>query len=156
MSEWQQTTLQYYRQQQCPPGWFDLLGIIIENMMNNVGESEGQAFLQQMGEALAKRYPLPAALTVADLEREINAVLAVFDWGYVELLPGEASLEILHLALPAGEGALSKARWLLAIKAVLQGLYAHWLKEQGGGTHVPLVGEATEGETALRFRYQHN
>jgi hypothetical protein len=45
----------WFQQQQTPAGWFDLLLIMIEGMLNNAGELESQPFLRQMGEALADR-----------------------------------------------------------------------------------------------------
>ncbi len=63
------------------PGWFDLVSVLIEGMVANAGQQEAEAFLQNMGESLAARYPLPEALTVQDLERDINLQLARFNWG---------------------------------------------------------------------------
>ncbi|BCQ37524.1 hypothetical protein ERHA54_01270 [Erwinia rhapontici] len=85
MSQLQERTLQYYRQQQYQPGWFDLLSVMINGMLNNAGERESQAFLRQMGDNLAHRYPLGAIATVADLEAQINQVLARFNWGLLIL-----------------------------------------------------------------------
>ena len=38
----------WFQQQQTPAGWFDLLIIMIEGMLNNAGELESQPFLRQM------------------------------------------------------------------------------------------------------------
>jgi len=139
MSQLQERTLQYYRQQQYQPGWFDLLSVMINGMLNNAGERESQAFLRQMGDNLAHRYPLGAIATVADLEAQINQVLARFNWGFVDRKPSETAIVIDHLALPPG--------------AVLLGLDARWLRGQGGRDNVALTCEET-GENSLRFRYQ--
>lgn len=37
----------WFQQQQTPAGWFDLLIIMIEGMLNNAGELESQPFLRQ-------------------------------------------------------------------------------------------------------------
>ncbi len=57
----------WFQQQQTPAGWFDLLIIMIEGMLNNAGELESQPFLRQMGASLAETHPLPASETVGDL-----------------------------------------------------------------------------------------
>lgn len=44
----------WFQQQQTPAGWFDLLIIMIEGMLNNAGELESQPFLRQMGASLAE------------------------------------------------------------------------------------------------------
>ena len=54
----------WFQQQQTPAGWFDLLIIMVEGMLNNAGELESQPFLRQMGASLAETHPLPASETV--------------------------------------------------------------------------------------------
>ena len=51
----------WFQQQQTPAGWFDLLVIMVEGMLNNAGELESQPFLRQMGASLAETHPLPAS-----------------------------------------------------------------------------------------------
>lgn len=106
MSEQNNQTLNYYRQQQYQPGWFDLLSVMINGMLRNAGERESHAFLQQMGDTLAGRYPLGAAQTVGELEAEINAVLARFNWGFVDVQPRDTSMLITHRALPRAMDSL--------------------------------------------------
>ena len=48
----------WFQQQQTPAGWFDLLIIMVEGMLNNAGELESQPFLRQMGASLAETHPL--------------------------------------------------------------------------------------------------
>ncbi|WP_380182393.1 cellulose biosynthesis protein BcsD [Kalamiella sp. sgz302252] len=154
MSELQQRTLSYYRQQQYQPGWFDLLSVMINGMLNNAGEQESHAFLQQMGDSLASRYPLSAARTVGELEQQINLVLARFNWGFVDVQPYETAILIHHMALPPGDGRMAENQWRQALGAVLTGLYARWLGEQGGSPAVSLSCSATGGAASLTFRYQ--
>ena len=54
----------WFQQQQTPAGWFDLLLIMVDGMVNNAGELESQPFLRQMGEALADEHPLPESETL--------------------------------------------------------------------------------------------
>lgn len=154
MSEQNNRTLDYYRQQQYQPGWFDLLSVMIHGMLRNAGERESHAFLQQMGDTLASRYPLGASQTVGELEGQINAVLARFNWGFVDIQPRETSMVITHMALPPGDGQFDARQWRQALGAVLLGLYARWLRDQGGSPSVPLVCEQTDSEATLNFRYQ--
>ena len=65
----------WFQQQQTPAGWFDLLIIMVEGMLNNAGELESQPFLRQMGASLAETHPLPASETVGELEANINRLL---------------------------------------------------------------------------------
>jgi len=153
MSQLQERTLQYYRQQQYQPGWFDLLSVMNNGMLNNAGERESQAFLRRMGDNLAHRYPLGAIATVADLEAQINQVLARFNWGFVDRKPSETAIVIDHLALPPGDEVMPDRQWRLVLGAVLLGLDARWLRGQGGRDNVALTCEET-GENSLRFRYQ--
>ncbi|WP_034945178.1 cellulose biosynthesis protein BcsD [Erwinia oleae] len=154
MSELTERTLNYYRQQQYQPGWFDLLSAMIQGMLQNASESESQLFLQQMGDNLATRYPLAASQTVGELEQRINDVLARFGWGFVDLQPHENAIVICHMALPPGDGLIEARQWRQALGAVLTGLYSRWLADQGGSTDVPLRCEDPDDETALNFRYQ--
>lgn len=153
MSQLQDRTLQYYRQQQYQPGWFDLLSVMINGMLTNAGENESQVFLEHMGDSLAGRYPLGTANTVGELEAKINHLLGNFTWGCVDIHPGESAIIIDHLALPPGDGIIPLAQWHLAMGAVLKGLYGRWLREQGGHDHVSLVFETTS-DASLRFRYK--
>nr|WP_312043951.1 cellulose biosynthesis protein BcsD [Erwinia sp.] len=153
MNEFQERTLSYYRQQQYQPGWFDLLSVMINGMLNNAGEQESHAFLRQMGDTLAGRYPLSTARTVGELEQQINQVLARFNWGFVDVQPHETAILIHHMALPPGEGQMDDRQWRQALAAVLSGLYARWLGEQGGSPAVSLTC-LDPGSTTATFRYQ--
>ncbi|MFY0405006.1 cellulose biosynthesis protein BcsD [Pantoea dispersa] len=134
------------------PGWFDLVSVMIESMLDNAG-AEAEAFLNGVGELLATRYPLPEARTVQDLEREINLQLARFNWGFVQLQPQQNAIMLEHHALPQGDSKLDAERWQLALSAVLAGVYAQWLRAQGGSAAVPLTLEKIDGGT-LHYRYQ--
>lgn len=134
------------------PGWFDLVSVMIESMLDNAGE-EAEGFLTGTGELLGARYPLPEARTVQDLEREMNLQLARFNWGFVQLQPLENALLLQHHALPQGDSSMTAVRWQRALSAVLAGLYACWLRAQGGSATVPLTFEKIDGG-ALHYRYQ--
>ncbi len=90
----------WFQQQQTPAGWFDLLLIMVDGMVNNAGELESQPFLRQMGEALADEHPLPESETLGELEANMNAQLSRFQWGVVSVEVSDDGLRLRHQALP--------------------------------------------------------
>ncbi|MEG1210381.1 MAG: cellulose biosynthesis protein BcsD [Leclercia sp.] len=151
-----QQLLQYYQQQQSQSGWFSLLHVMIEGMVANVGEAQSRPFLVQMGDTLAERFPLAPAHTVGELEAQINARLAAFNWGYIDIDASDTAILISHMALPVPAEEATQHAWNLAFSAVLEGLYARWIREQGGKSHVSLWREASPSATVIHFRYQNN
>ena len=145
----------WFQQQQTPAGWFDLLLIMIDGMLNNAGELESQPFLRQMGEALADRYPLPESETVGQLEVNINQLLSRFQWGVVSVDVGDDGLRLRHRALPVSRDDARRVRWCNAFCAILEGLYSRWLQGQGGGAHVVLQRERLFSVSDVQFLYFH-
>ncbi len=145
----------WFQQQQTPAGWFDLLLIMIDGMLNNAGELESQPFLRQMGEALADRYPLPESETVGQLEANINQLLSRFQWGVVSVDAGDDGLRLRHRALPVSRDDARRVRWCNAFCAILEGLYSRWLQGQGGGAHVVLQRERLFSVSDVQFLYFH-
>ena len=145
----------WFQQQQTPAGWFDLLLIMIDGMLNNAGELESQPFLRQMGEALADRYPLPESETVGQLEANINQLLSRFQWGVVSVDVGDDGLRLRHRALPVSRDDARRVRWCNAFCAILEGLYSRWLQGQGGAAHVVLQRERLFSVSDVQFLYFH-
>ena len=145
----------WIQQQQPPAGWFDLLHIMIDGMLNNAGELESQPFLRQMGEALADNYPLPESETVGQLEANINQLLSRFQWGVVSVEVGDDGLRLRHRALPVSRDDARRVRWCNAFCAILEGLYSRWLQGQGGGAHVVLQRERLFSVSDVQFLYFH-
>ena len=145
----------WFQQQQTPAGWFDLLLIMIDGMLNNAGELESQPFLRQMGEALADRYPLPESETVGQLEANINQLLSRFQWGVVSVDVGDDGLRLRHRALPVSRDDARRVRWCNAFCAILEGLYSRWLQGQGGGAQVVLQRERLFSVSDVQFLYFH-
>ena len=138
----------WFQQQQTPAGWFDLLLIMIDGMLN-------QPFLRQMGEALADNYPLPESETVGQLEANINQLLSRFQWGVVSVEVGDDGLRLRHRALPVSRDDARRVRWCNAFCAILEGLYSRWLQGQGGGAHVVLQRERLFSVSDVQFLYFH-
>jgi hypothetical protein len=147
--------MRYFQQQQTAPGWFDLLTIMVDGMVSNAGEQESRPFLQQMGAVMAAQYPLSAPQTLGELEGQINARLAQFHWGCVDIVADDSGLNLRHQALPACDDAARQSLWCNAFCAILEGLYARWLQEQGGQAHVVVQRERLYSVTDVQFRY-HN
>ena len=147
--------LSWFRTQQTPEGWFDLLALIVDGMVRNVGELESQPFLHQMGVALAEQFPLPPSETVGELEANINAQLARFGWGCVEINTTDIDLTLRHLALPVSRREDQQSRWCHAFCAILEGLYVRWMQDQGGKAHVTVSRECLNSLSDVQFRY-HN
>lgn len=151
-----QQLLHYYQHQQSQSGWFGLIHVMVETMVANVGEAQSRAFLVQMGDALGERFPLTLAHTVGELEEQINARLAAFNWGYIDIDASDTAIRIVHTALPVPPEEAKQMAWNHAFSAVLEGLYARWLREQGGKSYVSLWREASPSATVIHFRYQNN
>ncbi len=58
-------------------------------------------------------------------------VWAALDWGWVRLLACEDDIRIVHGAWPGLAGAADAEAWPETAAAVLEGVYAAWMKAQG-------------------------
>ena len=145
--------LSYFQQQQTPPGWFDLLSVMIDGMVDNVGEAESQPFLRQMGESLALRFPLPASGTVGELEANINAHLSAFNWGFIDIDASDDGMSFRHQGLPVSRDENQRTRWCYAFCAILEGLYSRWLLGQGGKSFIVFSRERLYSVSDVVFRY---
>lgn len=144
----------YFRQQQTPAGWFDLLTIMVDGMVRNAGEQESRPFLTQMGESLALTFPLAPCETVGDLEDQMNYQLARFNWGIIALDATDNALLIRHQALPVARENSDQDRWCNAFCAILEGVYATWLRGLGGKDNVALWRDKAYSIADIVFRYQ--
>lgn len=145
--------LSWFRAQQTPEGWFDLLAVMVEGMVRNVGEVESHPFLRQMGYSLAEQFPLPPSETVGELEANINSLLARFGWGGITIESHETELMLRHQGLPVSRIIEQQNRWCLAFCAILEGLYAHWMQGQGGKAHVTVSRDRLFSISDVQFRY---
>ena len=148
-----QQLLHYYQHQQSQSGWFGLIHVMVETMVANVGEAQSRAFLVQMGDSLGERFPLALAHTVGELEAQINARLAAFNWGYIDIDASEEGLSFRHQGLPVSRDENSQTRWCYAFCAILEGLYSRWLQGQGGQSHLAFSRERLYSVSDVVFRY---
>lgn len=149
--------LTWFQHQQTPPGWFDLLTIMIDGIAENATEQQSRPFLLQMGDRLAQSYPLDTSETVGELESNINKQLSHFGWGCVGIIPTETALILRHQALPVShaQDADKKNRWCNAFSTIMEGAYTRWLKQQGGEAHVIVTRDSALSLSEIQFRY-HN
>jgi len=149
--------LAWIQRQQTPPGWFDLLTIMIDAMADNASEQQSRPFLLQMGDRLAQRYPLAASETVSALENNINQHLSHFGWGCIDITATETALILRHQALPVSREQDEERlnRWCNAFSTILEGVYTRWLQQQGGEAHVIVTRDSVVSLSEIQFRY-HN
>lgn len=95
-----------------------------------VGKSGRDRFLSDVGRQMAKRLVLPACETMEALELEMNAALALIEWGSVilDIDISDRKLVLKHTGLPTVASVGEPAGYWLA--SVLSGLYAQWLEQQ--------------------------
>ncbi|OAT77106.1 cellulose synthase [Mangrovibacter phragmitis] len=154
LNEQNSAVLRYFQQQQTPAGWFDMLTIMVDGMVRNVGEKDSHPFLTQMGISFGQAFPLPEAETVGELEAHINNRLAQFNWGIVDIDVEDNAMVIRHQALPVARHDREQNRWCNAFCAMMEGVYASWMRQQGGKDSVALWRDQSWSLTDVQFRYQ--
>jgi len=147
--------LSWFQRQQTPAGWFDLLTIMFDAMIDNAGEEESRPFLLQMGSQLAEQYPLSVSQTLGELEEQINHHLKTFGWGFVQMTVAHNAIILHHQALPVSRDASQQVRWCHAFSAILEGVYRQWIQSQGGEAHVIVTRDEVISYSEIQFRY-HN
>lgn len=147
--------LDYYRRRQYQSGWQDLLDIMISGIAENAGDEDRRQFLNLIGANLARRFPMPHAETVGELEDRLNGLWADFHWGFVRLHPTENTLTLTHHAFPAAAAGAQEPQWIAGLAAILEGAYAEWLLAQGGQPHVALRWQQDGAEGIMTFDYRN-
>lgn len=149
--------LGYFQHQQTPHGWFDLLTIMVDGMVANVGEQESRPFLTEMGRKMAAAYPLGMCETVGELEDRINGWLSRFNWGVSEIGVTPQGLVIRVRGLPVARGRQQpheQHRWCNAFCAILEGLLGAWLQAQREIDHARCWRDHVYSLSEVQFRYQ--
>lgn len=95
-----------------------------------VGREGCERFLKDVGSQMATRLTLPACATMDALEREMNAALALMEWGSVilDIDTPDRKFVLKHTGLPTVASVGEPSGYWLA--PVLAGLYAMWLEQQ--------------------------
>ncbi|MDR3431174.1 MAG: cellulose biosynthesis protein BcsD [Rouxiella aceris] len=145
----------YYRQRQQQPGWFNLVQALFSGILTSAEDEDAREFLKMIGGNLAAQHTLPAAGTVGELEDNLNALLARFDWGVVSIDATGQYLSLRHLAWPVPSQGQDDILWQTALIAVLEGAYGQWLNAQSNHAQVPVHWLETTAEGGFVFRYQN-
>ena len=149
--------LNWFQRQQTPPGWFDLLSIMIDGMAQNTSVQQSRPFLLQMGDKLALSYPLSPSETLNDLQNNINKHLSYFGWGCLDISSTETALIFRHQAFPVcyGQDEERQIRWCNSFGTIMEGVYTRWMLQQGGEAHVIVTRDSILSLSEIQFRY-HN
>lgn len=155
MSNLDQGSLQYFMARSCDPQWRDFLSALAEELASQMPSDQLRAFFHIIGRRMAEAHPLRAGESLAQLETHVNRYFASIQWGWVRLKDQQASVEFAHACAPlrAAFGA-SAMEWC---GAVLEGMYAAWLKQMGSGDALELrqVGHAEGLSDTITFRLAH-
>lgn len=115
----------------CALQWRDLLAILGEELGQMLDPSTMVHLLNTVGRQFADAMPLPACVSLADLQKAVNATWARLDWGWAQLSDEGNALRISHGAYPvpvrAGTAPVTPA-W---IALILEGTYSRWQEQLG-------------------------
>lgn len=138
----------YYTQRHCSPQWRLFLELIFDELLNNAGQEESSGFWRHIGSRMALEMPIGECATLETLQQSINDRLSELDWGYTNLRADNEKIHICHSACPAPGATQERIEIsLLAMSALLEGLYKGWLHQQGGELDVPI--------TCISHRLEH-
>ena len=148
MNDIERGGLQYFASRACDPQWRLFLRTLAD-------EEEIRAFFYVLGPRMAEADPIDPVETLEELEEAINRRLGDTGWGWVMIRDVHSSLEFVHSCAPLraafGDEAMSWSG------ALLEGMYAVWMKALGAGDELQLrqIGEAEGVVDTMRFRLAH-
>lgn len=139
-------SLAYHAARQVSAQWRAFAAALAGTFYDNVEADDADAFLRDVGGAMARALPLPKVETLEALETAMNARWAEIDWGWVRLREGQGDVRIIHGASPSAFAEDTAGNWARAAVPVLQGVYRQWFEAQDGPAHldVSLIGERAE------------
>jgi len=124
--------LTYFARRGVAPQWRVFLRAMMETLEGQLDHGAREGLLRMVGTRMAALMPLPACGSLSELESRINEMLAIADWGYVQLSLDVNNRTVLlrHVAAPlVGTHADLTGGW---VGSVLEGLYGSWLSHQPG------------------------
>ena len=124
-------SLDYFARQQCSTQWGAFLAAFASEFGQQIPVAELRVLMARLGNAMAQSIPVPAGNTIAELEESINDVWFDMDWGWTRLVEKDTGLFIEHHVAPL-QGAFGDQA-LAWSPAILEGIYAHWFSNYGGG-----------------------
>lgn len=155
MNDLERGGLQYFASRACDPQWRLFLGTLADELNEQMDVEEIRAFFYVLGQRMAEAEPIAEVETLEELEASINQRLDASGWGWTVIRDVHSSLEFVHSCAPLraafGEDSLAWSG------AILEGMYAVWLKALGAGDELQLrqIGEPEGAVDTLRFRLAH-
>lgn len=146
-------TLRYYERKQSSGQWSGFIGLFFDELLRSAGEQDARAFLRHIGTRLGETTDLGMHETLESLEQAMNRHLEQVDWGMVALAEREEGLVVRHSAYPLPGEHLGAEQATRAMAAVLEGLYAAWLRKQSGDDSIPLRMTGGARRRSLEFVY---
>lgn len=132
--------IEHYAQRHCSTQWRLFLELVFDELFNSAGKEESSGFWRHIGSRMAIEMPMGECATLESLEKAINEALNLLDWGYVSIIAEHQKMRICHSACPIpGDSQEGIDIGLLAMSALLEGLYKGWLSQQGGDMEVPIT-----------------
>ncbi|MDB5970702.1 MAG: hypothetical protein JWQ90_3152 [Hydrocarboniphaga sp.] len=155
MSDLEQGSLQYFHSRASHSLWLPLLRALADELNAQMPPEELRSFFFAIGGRIAAADPLPAGTSLADLERNANHWFGYAGWGWVKIRDLQSSLEFVHACAPLRQAFGDVA--LAWSPAVIEGIYAAWLKRLGASGPLELhqVGGVEGPVDVLRFRLAH-
>ena len=145
--------LQYYQRKQSSGQWSGFIGLFFDELLHSAGEQDARAFLRHIGTRLGDSTDLGMHETLESLEQAMNRYLEQVDWGTVSLVERNEGLVVRHSAYPLPGQPSDNEQARMAMAAILEGLYAAWLRKQSGDASIPLRVAGAGGRRTLEFVY---
>jgi hypothetical protein len=131
--------IEYYAKRHCSTQWRLFLELVFDELLRSAGQEESSGFWRHIGSRIALEMPIGECATLERLEQAINNELGLLDWGYTNISADNGKMQICHTACPIPGVSQERIQSsLLAMSALLEGLYKGWLYQQGGELDVPI------------------
>ena len=144
----------YMKIQQIPLQWRGVLRAMSAEMSSVSENSDLRDFFSRIGERFASgiQSKFQDVETLDELEASLNVFWTEINWGWVELLEEEGSIDITHQCVPLAQAfGDEELSWSVGL---LEGFYQTLFKEFGASEDMVMtcVGESSDGmDIRLRF-----
>lgn len=155
MNDIERSALRFFAARACDRQWQLFLRTLADELNDQMDVEEIRAFCYVLGQRMAEASPIPEVETLDALEQVLNQRFGDMDWGWVMIRDVHSSLEFVHSCAPF-RSAFGDAGMAWA-GALLEGMYAIWLRQLGAGEELQLrqIGEAEGDADTMRFRLAH-
>jgi len=115
------------------------LELVFDELSNSADDEGASGFWRHIGSRIAAEMPIGECATLERLEHSINETLVLLDWGWTAIVAENQTMRISHSACPVPGSSQERLDIsLLAMSALLEGVYKGWLQQQGGESDVPI------------------